>query len=123
MKKKLAALLTKWALKLNPEAAIEAVVPVYENYEAKTIGIGREITKSDIRKFKKETGEKSTRKATKILVDKVRKSNLDNIFNTAVNIVEEKIYGKGDSTIVESRLNVYVKKADQTEENWGFPCV
>lgn len=117
MKKKLAALLTKWALKLNPEAAIEAVVPVYENYEAKTIGIGREITKNDIRKFKKETGEKSTRKATKMLVDKVRKSNLDNIFNTAVNIVEEKIYCKGDSTIVESRLNVYVKKADQTEEN------
>ena len=116
MKKKLAALLTKWALKLNPEAAIEAVVPVYENYEAKSLGIGREITKNDIRKFKKETGEKSTRKATVKLVEKVRKSNLDSIINAAVDIVEEKIYSKGGSTIVESRLNVYVKKADQTKD-------
>ena len=116
MKKRLAATLTRLALKLNPEAAVEAVVPVYEDYEAKSIGIGREITKNDICKFKKETGEKSTRKATRQLVDKVRKSNLENIFNTAAGIVEERIYGKGDSTIVESRLNVYVKKTAQTED-------
>ena len=64
MKKKLAAMLTKMALRLNPDAAVQAVVPVYEEYEAKAIGVGREITKNDIRKFKRETGEKSTRKAT-----------------------------------------------------------
>ena len=112
MKKRLAAMLTKLALRLNPEAATEAVVPVYEDYDAKTIGICREITKSDIRKFKQEVGEKSTRKAARKIVDKVRKCNIDSIFNKAVGIVDEKIYSKGDTIIVESRLNVYVKKSD-----------
>lgn len=116
MKKKLAAMLTKMALRLNPDAAVQAVVPVYEEYEAKAIGVGGEITKNDIRKFKRETGEKSTRKATKLLVDKTRKSNLDSIFATASGIIEEKIYKKEDSIIVESRLNVYVKKEDSAKE-------
>ena len=114
MKKKLAAILTRLALRLNPEAAIESVVPVYEHYEAKSIGVGREITKADIRKYKQETGEKSTRKAKRKLVDKVRKINIDTIFNTARGVVDEKIYSKGDSVIVESRLNVYVKKASES---------
>ena len=115
MKKKLAALFTKWAMKLNPEAAIQAVVPIYENYEAKAIGIGRELTKNDLRKFKKESGEKSSRKAMRMLIDETIKHNLSGIFNTAKDIVEVSVYQKGDSTVVECRLNVYVKKADQPE--------
>ena len=113
MKKKLAALFTKWAMKLNPEAAIQAVVPIYENYEAKAIGIGRELTKNDLRKFKKESGEKSSRKAMRMLIDETIRHNLSSIFNTAKDIVEVSVYKRGESTIVESRLNVYVKKADQ----------
>jgi hypothetical protein len=116
MKKKLAALLTKWAMKLNPEAAISAVVPIYEHYEAKAIGIGHEITKNELRKFKRENNEKSSRKALRMLIDETIKHNLSGIFNTAKDIVEVSVYRQGESTIVESRLNVYVKKADQDTE-------
>jgi hypothetical protein len=116
MKKKLATTLTKWALKLNPEAAVEAVVPVYENYEATAIGVAQEITKNDLRKYKRESGEKSSRKAIKQVVDDTIRSQANRILNTAHGIIEVSVYKKGDSTVVESRLNVYVKKGDSEPE-------
>lgn len=116
MKKKLAAMLTKWALRLNPEAAVEAVVPVYENYEATAVGVAQELTKNDLRKFKQKNGEKSSRKALKALVDDTIKMQANRILNTAHGIIEVSVYRKGESTVVESRLNVYVKKAP-TEAN------
>lgn len=119
MRKKLAALLTRWAMRLNPEAAVEAVVPTYEHYEAKAIGIGREITKNDLRKFKKSSGEKSSRKALRMLIDETIKHNSANIIGTVngLGLVEAKVYRRGESTIVESKLNVYVKKTDSETEN------
>lgn len=116
MKKKIASMLVKWAMKLNPDAAVQSVVPVYEEYDAKAIGIGREITKNDIKHFKRDTGEKSTLKAVAELVKKVKSDNLKRILDTASGIVEETVYRKGEHTVVESRLNVYVKKAYQGSE-------
>lgn len=116
MKKKLASLLVKWAMKLNPEATITAAVPTYMDYEAKSIGIGQELTKNDLRKFKQNNGEKSSRKAIKALIDETIKQHARRIADTAKGIIEVSVYKRGDSTFVESRLNVYVKKADNAEE-------
>lgn len=112
MKKRLSRLLAKWALRLNPEAAVEAAVPVYENYEAKAIGLAQEITKSDLRKFKQQKGEKSGRRALRQLVDKTVKEQASRILNTARGFVEVSVYKRGDCTVVESRLNVYIREAD-----------
>ena len=114
--KKLATLLTKWAMKLNPEATITAVVPTYENYEASAIGAAQELTKSDLRKFKNMTGEKSSRKAMRQWIDKTIDSQARRILNTAHGLIEVSVYKEGGNTIVESRLNVYVKKTDTAEE-------
>ena len=115
MKKKLAAKLVKLAMRLNPEAAIQAVVPVYENYEAKAIGVAQELTKNDLRKFKQKSGEKSSRKAIRQLIDETIRSQANRILNTAAGIIEVSTYRKGDATVVESRLNVYVQTKDSEQ--------
>lgn len=119
MKKKLATILTKWAMKLNPEATITAVVPNYEHYEATAIGTAQELTKNDLRKFKQTNGEKSSRKAMRQLIDDTIKAQASRILNTAHGIIEVSTYKRGDSTVVESRLNVYVRKEEPAEENGG----
>ena len=123
MKKKLASRLVKLAMRLNPEAAVEAVVPVYENYEAKAIGVAQELTKNDLRKFKQKNNEKSSRKAMRQLVDETIKAQASRILNTALGIIEVSTYRKGDSTVVESRLNVYVRQdtneAEASSEDAG----
>ncbi len=116
MRKKIATLLTKLAMRLNPEATITAVVPTYENYEASAIGAAQELTKNDLRKFKQNNGEKSSRKAMRQLIDETIKAQANRILHTAHGIIEVSVYKKGDSTVVESRLNVYVKKTDNPEE-------
>lgn len=115
MKKKLASLLTRWAMKLNPEATITAVVPQYEHYEATAIGAAQELTKNDLRKFKQKNGEKSSRKAMRQLIDDTIKAQSSRILNTALGIIEVSTYRKGENTVVESRLNVYVRKDEESE--------
>ncbi|MBQ8969180.1 MAG: hypothetical protein IJ064_05565 [Bacteroidaceae bacterium] len=117
MRKRLAALLTRWAMKINPEATITAVVPQYEHYEANAIGTAQELTKNDLRKFKQKTGEKSSRKAMRSLIDETIRQQASRILNTANGIIEVSVYKRGESTVVESRLNVYVKKDSTTEES------
>ena len=120
MKKRLARLLTKWAIRLNPEAATEAVVPIYEHYEATAIGAAQELTKNDLRKFKQNNGEKSSRKAMRKLIDETVDAQAKRILHTAHGIIEVSTYKRGDSTVVESRLNVYVRKNEEdTEGNEG----
>lgn len=119
MRKKIATLLTKLAMRLNPEATITAVVPTYENYEASAIGAAQELTKNDLRKFKQNNGEKSSRKAMRQLIDETIKAQASRILNTAHGIIEVSTYKRGDSTVVESRLNVYVRKEESAEENGG----
>lgn len=115
MKKRFASLLTKWAMKLNPEAAITAVVPQYENYEARAIGAADELTKNDLRKFKQKNGEKSSRKAMRKMIDATIKGQVNRILSAAHGIIEVSVYKKGESTVVESRLNVYVRKEEGSE--------
>lgn len=115
MRKKLATIFTKWAMRLNPEATITAVVPQYENYEATAIGSANELTKNDLRKFKQKNGEKSSRKAMRQLIDNTIKEQANKILNTALGIIEVSVYKRGESTIVESRLNVYVRKDEESE--------
>ena len=117
MKKRLARLFTKWAIKLNPEAATEAVVPIYEHYEARAIGVGHELTKNDLRKFKQANSEKSSKKAMRQLIDHTIKRQAGMILDTAKGIIEVSTYKRGESVIVESRLNVYVKAESEPAES------
>lgn len=115
MRKKLAAIMVKMAIKLHPEAATEAIVPIYENYEAKTIGVAQELTKNDLRKFKMSNNVKSSRVAMRQLVGETVRKNVSRVLETAKEIIEISTYKRGDSMIVETRLNVYVKAKSNEE--------
>ena len=110
MKKKLASLLVKLAIMLNPEAAESAVIPETKEYEASAIGTAWAVTDKDIRQFRNKKHIRGIGKARKKLIDAKVLEQHNAILKKADELIFSRVYNQGKDIIVESRLNVYVPK-------------
>ena len=114
MKKRIASLLIRLAETLDPLAP-EKRVRAIEGYEPKQIGCAWSVTSNDIRRFKRETGEKSTRKVMPKLIEKFLSEQRKAIINEAERMIETRVYKDSGQTIVESRLNVYAQSEEAAD--------
>ena len=111
MRKKIASLLIKLADKLDPLAPEKRVRPLV-GYEPKQIGCAWPVTSNDIRRFKKDIDEKSTRKAMPKLIDKFQSEQRKAILREADKMIEFRTYKEDGQVIVETRLNVYAQSEE-----------
>ena len=78
-----------------------------------TCGSAYSIGKKDIKAYKKDTGEKSTRAAMRALIRKAEnKAKQDIFYAIEKNDLQRSVYTKDGETIVELRCNLYVRKED-----------
>lgn len=110
MRKKLASLFVKLAIRLNPEAAETAVVPEAKEYEASSIGAAWAVTNNEVRQFRNKKHIRGFGKARKKLIDAKVLEQHNAILKKADELIFSRVYNQGKDTIVESRLNVYVPK-------------
>lgn len=113
MRKKIASWLVLLAVRINPQQT----VPVFEKeevYKPMTCGSAYSIGKKDIKAYKKDTGEKSTRAAMRALIKKAEaKAKHDIFYAIENNDLQKMVYTKDGDTVVELRCNLYVcKKSD-----------
>ena len=112
MRKKIASILTRLAVWLNPEAAHEAVIPVFKNYEASAIGTAWAITIGDIKKFQRKKKLRSFGKARKQLISQNVAKQHEAILDKANDLIYSRVYNDGKDIVIESRLNVYAPTKD-----------
>lgn len=111
MKKKLATWLHRLASKICP--SVDYTFDEEVLYEPKICGIAYVITKKDIKNYKANSkfAIPSTREALRELTkEKILKAK-KSVFGTIENsIMEQRIYKKGNDTVVEVKVNCYVAK-------------
>lgn len=110
MRKKIANWLVRLAVKVNPVQTI----PVFEKNDVdkpKVCGSAYSISKKDIKEYKKDTGEKSTRAAVRALIRKAEtKAKHDIFYAIENNYLQKMVYTKDGDTVLELRCNLYVCK-------------
>lgn len=113
MRKKIANWLVRLAMKINPVQTI----PVFEKndvYQPKVCGSAYSISKKDIKAYKKDTGEKSTRAAVRALIRKGKAKAKHDIFDCIeACCLQERVYANGGDTVVEMKCNLYVPKENR----------
>lgn len=113
MRKKIANWLVRLAVKINPVQTI----PVFEKndvYQPKMCGSAYSISKKDIKAYKKDTGEKSTRAAVRALIRKGKAKAKHDIFDCIeACCLQERVYANGGDTVVEMKCNLYVPKENR----------
>lgn len=110
MRKLLSNFLVKLALKVNPKQLVDVFVET-TTYEPKVCGRAYGIDKKYIKEIKKDKGIKSTREAKRFAVKKVLEQASNEVLGLIKEqIMQERIYEKGNKTIVEIRVNCYVPK-------------
>lgn len=116
MKKEIAGMLVKLASKIYEEAPT-LQVPNVENYVAKKVAIATSFGKKDVKRYKSLSSTKlSSRGARKLIIRDLKKDTINSILKRAVDLIEINVYGSGEETIVEGKLNVYVRKEDEEVE-------
>lgn len=113
MKDWIASKLRKIAQKLSPISHYEEV----ENYKACEVANAISFTKKDMRNTRANYNL-SCRAATSKLIKECMTANRKAILNrlTANKIFVERVYAKGGSTIVETRLKILAREKDIKEQ-------
>lgn len=80
-------------------------------YEPKQIAFATAYTKGDVRR-KCKVEKISRRKAVKGIEDDCKAHNMKCVFGTAKRLLQHKVFKDGEDFVVETRLNVYVRKEE-----------
>lgn len=111
MKKKIAYLLVKIAKLLYP---VQRTVFEQEDlYKPMVCGKAFSISKKVIRNYNADHGLKSMREAKrKVVSETIAQAKEDVLKSIESNVMEQRVYEKDGETIVEVRVNCYVKQKE-----------
>ena len=114
IKKFVAQWLVNLAKRLDPQEEFLLA----EQYEPRQLGIGYHITKRDVQKFRKRNPQyTSHRKGLEALIEETKKEVGTNIFAGIYknDLIEYKVKKSFWTADITGRLNVYVKKEQDTD--------
>lgn len=110
MKKRLAKWFLLVANRLDREIVVERFKAI-EDYEPKKIGLNIEVTKKDVKKFRKNDKEnQSLRKSKQTIITEAQKKIQQEIFEAISrnHLIEYDVFKKGDGFVVSGELKVNV---------------